>query len=114
MAAATAASADIDVTLPFDNRITQNLADWLQQHGRRMVESLAVTFNHQQHENGYGTKDTTIDLPFQELKQLRNLEVSRANPLVHASACACSDTSKRPSTRWSMCPEASPPSSFTL
>jgi hypothetical protein len=72
-AAATAASKDINLTLPYNNRTTGNLAEWLQKHGS-VVQSFAVTFNHQ-NEYGNGTSATTVALPFQQLKHLRNLEV---------------------------------------
>jgi hypothetical protein len=70
--AATAASADICCTLPYNDKHTNSLAEWLQEHGGSTVQSIALTFQKRMHDY---SGSTTIKLPLQQLKQLRSLDV---------------------------------------
>jgi hypothetical protein len=77
-AAASAASKDIHRTLSFNDRDTYSIAAWLQKHGGSTVQSIALTFESSmldKYANG-----ATIQLPIQELKQLRHLEVVNSEP----------------------------------
>jgi hypothetical protein len=79
LAAATAATADISITISRQRDPTASLCQWLTKHGGRQVQSINISRTHDYSSiSDYypGQPVITMKLPFQHLQQLRSLSLS--------------------------------------
>jgi hypothetical protein len=83
--AATAATTELTLTLRHQQDPIAHVRDWLSKHSGQ-VQGIAMTATH---EYGHMYDDITVQLPFQQLQQLRSLRVARGR--ARSVILQCSD-----------------------